>query len=245
MGLHPNHGLQAIYYSRRYGSNSPKLPRKGSTRFQRDFNWTLMIILGLYLSSLVYESIRTMEGNHYAILGLKFGSLTQKQFKMNFKKANLQYHPDKAEQARAGAAHEVLVDPALCLNYDRFGPTVLKCTTCKTNKDYLQAGLKTIYTFYSGAGIVLFLMNLVGKGNYGRYWRFIMLAVMGAIEMSLVLTAGSGGGWMGRLMPNLAPFEQTTVLHQLYISASVVISQVGPVLFLERKDQQETSSDSY
>jgi hypothetical protein len=140
-------------------------------------------------------------------------------------------------------------------NYDRFGPTVLKCTTCKTNKDYLKDGLKHVYTFYSGAGIVLFLINLVGKGNYGRYWRFILLAVMGAIEMSMVLEGGGGGSgggggggrvgmgrWMmERLMPNLVPFEQIAVMHQLYISASVAISQIGPVLFPKGKDKQETS----
>lgn len=142
------------------------------------------------------------------------------------------------------AAHEILVDPTLRLNYDRFGSTVLKCTACKTNKDYLQEGLKSVYTFYTAAGIIFFLMNLVGKGNYGRYWRFIMLAGMGAIEMSLVLTAGSAGeGWMGRLMPRLVPFEQIAVLHQFYISASVAVSQVGPVLFPEGKEKQETSSE--
>lgn len=142
------------------------------------------------------------------------------------------------------AAHEVLVDPALRLNYDRFGPTVLKCAACKTNKDYLQEGLKTVYTFYSAAGIIFFLVNLVGKGNYGRYWRFIMLAGMGAIEMSLVLTAGGvGEGWLARLMPGLVPFEQIAVLHQLYISTSVAVSQVGPVLFPEEKEKQETSSE--
>lgn len=94
--------LQAIYYSRQYGPNSPKLPCKGSARFQRDFNWILTIIVGLYLSSLVYESVRTMEKNHYDTLGLKFGTFTQKQLKTNFRKASLQYHPDKAGEAGAG-----------------------------------------------------------------------------------------------------------------------------------------------
>ncbi|KAF9121904.1 hypothetical protein BGX30_002312 [Mortierella sp. GBA39] len=242
--------LQAVYYSRRYGPNSPKLPHKGSARYQRDFNWILTIIVGLYLLSLVHESVRTMEDNHYDTLGLKFGTFTQKQLRANFRKASLQYHPDKAGQAGADmfvgirAAHEILVDPTLRLNYDRFGSTVLKCAGCKTNKDYLQEGLKAVYTFYAAAGIIFFLVNLVGKGNYGRYWRFIMLAGMGAIEMSLVLTAGNaGGGWMERLMPGLVPFEQIAVLHQLYISASVAVSQVGPLLFPEGKEKQEPSSE--
>ena len=93
-----------------------------------------------------------------------------------------------------------------------------ECTACKTNKDYLQEGLKTVYTFYTAAGIIFFLMNLVGKGNYGRYWRFILLAGMGAIEMSLVLNAGSvGGRWMERLMPSLVPFEQIAVASVVYL----------------------------
>lgn len=94
--------LQAVYYSRRYGPNSPKLPRKGSARYQRDFSWILTIIVGLYLSSLVYESVRNIEENHYDTLGLKFGTFTQKQLKTNFRKASLQYHPDKAGDAGAG-----------------------------------------------------------------------------------------------------------------------------------------------
>lgn len=78
---------------------------------------------------------------------------------------------------------------------------------------------------------------------------------MGAIEMSMVLEGGGGGSgggggggrvgmgrWMmERLMPNLVPFEQIAVMHQLYISASVAISQIGPVLFPKGKDKQETS----
>ncbi|KAG0372757.1 hypothetical protein BGX24_012627 [Mortierella sp. AD032] len=110
--------------------------------------------------SLVMESMRSMETNHYDTLGLKFSTFTQKQLKTNFRKASLQYHPDKVGQAGAEifvgirAAHETLVDPILRIAYDRFGPSVLKCTTCKTNKDYLHEGFKQVSTFYAGAGMI-------------------------------------------------------------------------------------------
>jgi hypothetical protein len=55
----------------------------------------------------VYESVRTIEENHYDTLGLKFRSFTQKQVKTNFRKASLQYHPDKAGQTGAGMCEVV------------------------------------------------------------------------------------------------------------------------------------------
>ncbi|KAK3842737.1 MAG: hypothetical protein J3R72DRAFT_442308 [Linnemannia gamsii] len=250
--------LQAIYYAGRYGSKSPSLPRQGSSRFARDFNIILITIIGLYLMSLVMESMRSMETNHYDTLGLKFSTFTQKQLKTNFRKASLQYHPDKVGQAGAEifvgirAAHETLVDPILRIAYDRFGPSVLKCTTCKTNKDYLREGFKQVSTFYAGAGMVLFLMNLVGKGTYGRYWRFILLAGMGALETSLILRSGGflgGKGeamWMGmqKWMPNMVTFEQIELLHQVYISLSVAFSQVGPLLFPSKaQSKQDTAAE--
>ncbi|KAF8942717.1 hypothetical protein BGZ47_006207 [Haplosporangium gracile] len=127
-----------------------------------------------------------MEENYYATLGIKF---------------EFHEHPDKAAQAGAGtfvgirAAHEILDDPALRLNYDRFRTHSPEWHSLQNQqRTTFKKGLKTFYIFYFGAGIVFFLMNLVGKDNYGRYWRFILLAVIGAIEMSLVLTAGNGGG---------------------------------------------------
>ncbi|KAF9101294.1 hypothetical protein BGX29_005810 [Mortierella sp. GBA35] len=145
------HLIQLTYHAFRYGSKSPHLPRRGSVRFSTDFNRILMTIVLVYLCSLVFQGVRSMEPNHYDTLGLNFGAFTQKQLKTNFRKASLQYHPDKVGQA--GAA------------YDRFGlTTTQKCTTCKTNKDYLHEGFKQFYTFYVGAVTVLCLFNLVGKG---------------------------------------------------------------------------------
>ncbi|KAG0200001.1 hypothetical protein BGX33_011280 [Mortierella sp. NVP41] len=167
------HLIQLTYHAFRYGSKSPHLPRRGSVRFSTDFNRILMTIVLVYLCSLVFQGVRSMEPNHYDTLGLNFGTFTQKQLKTNFRKASLQYHPDKVGQAGADtfvkirAAHEVLVDPTLRTAYDRFGPTTTqKCTTCKTNKDYLHEGFKQFYTFYVGAVTVLCLFNLVGKGSY-------------------------------------------------------------------------------
>ncbi|KAF9089723.1 hypothetical protein BGX23_006481 [Mortierella sp. AD031] len=210
------HLIQLTYHAFRYGSKSPHLPRRGSVRFSTDFNRILMTIVLVYLCSLVFQGVRSMEPNHYDTLGLNFGAFTQKQLKTNFRKASLQYHPDKVGQAGADtfvkirAAHEVLVDPTLRTAYDRFGlTTTQKCTTCKTNKDYLHEGFKQFYTFYVGAVTVLCLFNLVGKGSYGR-----------------------------------VTFEHIEILHQLYISVSVAFLQVGPLLFSSKAlAKQQTAAD--
>ncbi|KAF9920005.1 hypothetical protein FBU30_010279, partial [Linnemannia zychae] len=248
--------LQAIYYAGRFGPDSPRLPRKNTPRFKRDFNIILIVAVALYLCSIVIESIRSIEPSHYETLDLKFHSFTQKQLKTNFRKASLQYHPDKYGEAgqeifvKIRAAHEVLVDPTHRLAYNRFGPTVFKCTACKTNKDYLQEGLKGVSVFYVGTGVVLLLMNLLGKGTYGRYWRFILLCAMAAFEMSLIFTTAKEVGkrhgnyrmWIERCLPDLVTFEQINILHKIYITVSVAFTQVGPLICPSRQSKQEVSA---
>ncbi|KAF9195971.1 hypothetical protein BGZ50_002773 [Haplosporangium sp. Z 11] len=177
-----------------------------------------------------------MEHNHYDTLGLGFNSFTQKQLKTNFRKASLQYHPDKVGQAgadmfvRIRTAYEVLVDPVMRPAYDHFGPSTLKCTECTTAKDYMNYGLNEMSSPYMISFAVLALMDLTGKCRYGRYWKFLLLIIMGGLELSMVLSRGPNTA-LNWLMPNRATFEQIAILRHICLSMVIAVDQIGP-LFL-------------
>lgn len=127
------------------------------------------------------------------------------------------------------AAHEVLSDSVAKQAYDRFGPDIVSCTTCKTLRDHVTRGISSYYSFYLSTGVFLILMSLVGKGQFGRYWRFLVLFGMAALELAMV-TRSEPIWLLSWIMPHRVTFEQISILHQIFISTFIAISQVGPIL---------------
>lgn len=140
------------------------------------------------------------------------------------------------------AAHEILVDPVTRMAYDRFGPNMLSCQGCKTNKDFINNGLSSYYTFYLGSGVVLVLMSVLGKGQFARYWRFIVLFGMAALELAMILrpTPITLLSW---IMPHRVTFEQVAILHQVFISTFIAISQIGPILVPSKENERGSVKD--
>lgn len=141
---------------------------------------------------------------------------------------------------RIRAAHEILSDPVLKIAYDRFGPDVVICSTCKTNRDFVNNGLTSYYPFYFGSGLVLALMSVVGKGQFGRYWRFVVLFSMAALELIMV-TRPEPLWILSWIMPNRVTFEQVIILHQIFVSSFIAISQIGPIL-VPSKEQEKSNT---
>lgn len=57
-------------------------------------------------------------------------------------------------------------------------------------RDYmLDTVLSTFVGFYLGIGVFLFILNILGKGQFGRYWRFVALFGLAALEASMILQA--------------------------------------------------------
>lgn len=140
---------------------------------------------------------------------------------------------------RIRAAHEVLSDPIAKQSYDRFGPTSVTCTTCKTVRDHVVRGLSSYYTFYLSTGVILVLMSVLGKGQFGRYWRFIVLFGMAALELAMV-TRSEPVWLLSWIMPHRVTFEQIAILHQIFVSTFIAISQIGPIL-VPSKEQEKTN----
>ncbi|KAG0206926.1 hypothetical protein BGX28_001729 [Mortierella sp. GBA30] len=234
--------IQTIWYSFKYPVNSAAKPAPNTPKHRRHHNRIYCAVVLAYLAYTILEVDRATPANCYDLLDLNFHSFSQKQLRTNFRKASLTYHPDKVGQAgaetfvRIRAAHEVLSDPVAKLAYDRFGPDIVTCATCKTVKDHISRGLSSFYTFYLGSAVVLILMSVLGKGQFGRYWRFIVLFGMAALELAMV-TRSEPLVFLSWVMPHRVTFEQVAILHQIFISTFIAISQIGPI-FVPSKEQE-------
>ncbi|KAF9957804.1 hypothetical protein BGZ72_001335 [Mortierella alpina] len=228
--------LHTLWYSFSYSNKSAAIPPRGSAKHTQDRNRILCAVILSYLLYLIHSVDRSLEPSHYDILDLGFHTFTQKQLKTNFRKASLQYHPDKVGDAGAEiflkirAAHEVLSDPTLRQAYDWFGPSSFKCTTCTTTKDYLRNGLNEIFVMYGTTALVLMLMGWLNKANYGRYWRYTLLAAIGLLELSVVQNT-TPNRLLGWIMPNRVTFEQIVILRQIYLSSAIAVGQIGPIFW--------------
>ncbi|KAF9574130.1 hypothetical protein EC968_007382 [Mortierella alpina] len=228
--------LLTLWYSFRYSTKSAAIPPRGSVKHTRDRNFILCGVILTYLLYMIRNVDRALEPSHYDILDLGFHAFTQKQLKTNFRKASLQYHPDKVGDAgadifvRIRAAHEVLSDPTLRQAYDWFGPNAFRCTTCTTTKDYLKHGVNEIYVMYSVTATALLFMGWLGKATYGRYWRYTLLAGIGLLELSLVQNT-SPNHILSWLMPNRVTFQQVILLRQICLSTAIAVNQIGPIFW--------------
>ncbi|KAG0370868.1 hypothetical protein BC939DRAFT_503611 [Gamsiella multidivaricata] len=241
--------LQSIWYSFKYPVNSGAKPAPNTPKHRRHYNRIYCGVVLAYLAYTIVEVDRSTPTNCYDLLDINFHTFSQKQLRTNFRKASLMYHPDKVGEVgadtfvRIRAAHEILSDPVIKVAYDRFGPDLaLTCTTCKTTKDYIQQGLMSFYTFYLGSGIVLVLMSVLGKGQFGRYWRFIVLFGMAALELAMV-TRAAPLTLLSWVMPHRVTFEQVAILHQIFISTFIAISQIGPILVPSKEQEKSNIKD--
>ncbi|KAG0348421.1 hypothetical protein BG005_011541 [Podila minutissima] len=240
--------IQSIWYSIKYPVNSAAKPAANTPKYRRHYNRIYCAVVLAYLAYTILEVDRSTPINCYDMLDLSFHSFSQKQLRTNFRKASLMYHPDKVGQQGAEtfvsvrAAHEILVDPVTRMAYDRFGPNMLSCQGCKTNKDFINNGLSSYYTFYLGSGVVLVLMSVLGKGQFARYWRFIVLFGMAALELAMILrpTPITLLSW---IMPHRVTFEQVAILHQVFISTFIAISQIGPILVPSKENERGSVKD--
>ncbi|KAG0366925.1 hypothetical protein BC939DRAFT_530715 [Gamsiella multidivaricata] len=228
--------LQHLWYRQKYHSNPGAIPSKGTTAFRKHNSWIFCGVALAYLAFVVIEVDRSFVSTHYDTLDIEFRGFTQRQLKSNFRKASLQYHPDKVGEAgaemfvRIRGAYEVLSDPTLREAYNRFGSSSTKCTTCVTYKDHLHTGLSIMNAYYSAAFFALAVISPFSRAKYGRYWRFVTLGAMYAWELTMILSSRPINV-MGWVMPHRVTFEQIAVLHQVWLVGAMGAAVVGPVLW--------------
>ncbi|KAK3812125.1 MAG: hypothetical protein J3Q66DRAFT_413610 [Benniella sp.] len=225
-------------------------PLKGSPRYTLAYNRILCGVIVLYLVYHLLDVCRSFGPTHYDVLGLQFHDFTHQQLKRNSRRASMQYHPNKAGPegtdafVNLRAGHDILVNPVLRHAYDRFGSSVLRCTHCITTKDYLDNGLSTVAVLYAITFIVLILMSVFRWVSFGRYWRFILLAAMSGLELTIVLSPKPLQVMMAWLMPYWVTFEKITLLNHVYLAVSIALYKVGPILTPWHADNNNNNNNN-
>ncbi|ORX88532.1 DnaJ-domain-containing protein [Basidiobolus meristosporus CBS 931.73] len=237
--------VQNLYYKFRYSANSPSIPVQGQKKYIRDYKRIFSLIILLYLLYTVVEVERSTPYNYYQILGVNQQSLNPRLLKSNFRRLSLQFHPDKNPTEEAHGifitlrqAFETLNDPIKRYAYDRLGTSYLRCQKCLTVRDYVVGTIPSLIGTYAGTGLVLFLLNVLGQGQFGRYWRFVAWATMGSVELTLLFAPQNSllHHLFSIVLPHRTVAEQISILHQIVVSIFIGLSQIGPVLFEEAED---------
>jgi hypothetical protein len=168
------------------------------------------------------------------------------------------HHPDKSaaggqqdpEAVNAYFVHlktasDTLLDPARRFAYERFGPEVVAWASqnrCVTVRDYVVRGAQTLVPYYAGAAAVMYAAGLFGYLDWGRYERWLVLAIMFVFELHTVMRPGRPAVfervvdpllrfWGGRGMDGAyLPFQIIALARKLCITVYVAFSQIGPMI---------------
>lgn len=171
--------IQTFLYRLLIRAGDP-IPQQGTPRFIRDRKRVYAFVILAYLAFTVYECWVAVvkEPTFYAMLGVP-ADANERMLKSQFRKATVKYHPDKAGPENQHLfmayklAFDVLSDPAKRFAYERFGPSIVspEWSLCKTQYDFVSKGFMTKWPNYVGSLIVLTVLSVLGKFEFGKYVR--------------------------------------------------------------------------
>ncbi|CAG8834004.1 24128_t:CDS:2, partial [Gigaspora margarita] len=198
--------VQIIYYRLVYYAGA-NIPKPGQPKYELHRRRIFVVVVLSYLIYTIVDAVYSIKPNYYDELKIN-QDFTIKEIKANFRKLQLEYHPDKNQEEGAQetfiwlrAAYDTLTDPVKRYAYDRFG-----------------------------TGLVLFILNVLGKGQFGRFWRLVVFFAIACLEASMILHP-KPPVITSLFLSRWAIFEQIIILRQLFITTFIAISQVGPMLF--------------
>ncbi|CAG8745839.1 5705_t:CDS:2, partial [Dentiscutata erythropus] len=227
--------IQRIYYKIFYYAGA-NIPRPGQLKYAIHRRRIFVIVVLSYLIYTIADVIYSIKPNYYDELKIS-QDFTIKEIKANFRKLQLEYHPDKNQEEGAQeifiwlrVAYDTLTDPVKRFAYDRFGPEINNWNNCITLRDYFVNGLTSFVGFYIGTGLVLFILNVLGKGQFGRFWRLVVFLAIACFEASMILHP-KPPVITSLFLSRWVIFEQIIILRQLFVTIFIAISQIGPVLF--------------
>ncbi|KAJ1912689.1 hypothetical protein IWQ60_009553 [Tieghemiomyces parasiticus] len=163
-------------------------------------------------------------------------------------------------------AYEALNDPIQRFGYELVGNEYRECSQCTTAGDYLHRARSNLIGSAIGSGIVLVIFHFINRNQFGRALRVLGVLALATFELYLLTHASVplpnshpavtdgplfvGGqspvspapallhalrGWFG--LTTLTLFELSIVLHQLYWTFVMALSQLGPVWFPSHDEQ--------
>ncbi|KAL2263474.1 hypothetical protein VTK26DRAFT_6681 [Humicola hyalothermophila] len=240
---------QSLYYSITIRAGDPR-PQPGTPRFAEHRRRIYMIVVALYLLYTIYEADYDLqrEGSFYADLGVPL-TATDREVKSRFRRLAALHHPDKVASAAAGDANayfvhlktaaDTLTDPARRFAYDRFGPDAVAWARCTTVRDYVVRGAQALVPYYATAAVVMYGLGWLGYLDWGRYERWLVLAVLFVFEVHCVTRPDMPavlekvvnplvGKLAGR--PPYLQFQAIALARKLAVTVYIAFSQIGPLL---------------
>jgi hypothetical protein len=143
-------------------------------------------------------------------------------------------------------AADALTDPARRFAYERFGPDVMGWQRCVTIRDYVVRGAQGLVPYYMMAALAMYGLGLLGYLEWGRYERWLVLAVVLVFEAQCVTrpdfpavlekVVNPVWGLLGRA-PYL-PFQAVALARKLSVTLYIAFSQIGPLLAADTSSGQ-------
>ena len=140
---------------------------------------------------------------------------------------------------RLQLARDTLIDPTKRFAYDRFGPQVLQWRQAKTIRDYVFTGVQNIGVYYIGTGTALVLLSVFGQLQAGKFWRYLVMAALFAIEL-YVMTRPQFPATLSKLInpilittrirPPYLPFQLLELLRKIAVTFFIAMAQLGPLV---------------
>ncbi|KAG8964188.1 hypothetical protein FRC03_002132 [Tulasnella sp. 419] len=169
--------------------------------------------------------------------------------KIAFRNFARRFHPDKVGPGgealfmKVRDAYEALKNPSKRFAYDRFGPEALTWENAITEQEYLWQGFLRGCGFYIVSVFVMGAWWFLGSADSGFLWRNILFLYLLCSELMLGLHPPSPYStssapnlplpltFLQYLKPTWCPFQYASFLRQIYISITIAIAKVVPVLF--------------
>ncbi|GAA5835409.1 hypothetical protein JCM3766R1_004778 [Sporobolomyces carnicolor] len=223
---------------------SPLQVASANTIAQRHFRRARIALVLSYLAYSIGHVYWTQASgsnqNYYSLLGLSRHLVELEgppAVKSQWRRLARIYHPDKVGQAgerifvelRRGV--DILENDNRRWAYDRFGPSIVDWGKLVTNREFLVKGATNaaafwIFAFLSIAGISFFRKD----ERRNNFWRYLVLLLSAALEFHFLLRS-SPSPTFSFMFPNRLTYEHIALLRQLFISVSMAMSQLSPLLF--------------
>ncbi|TGZ84651.1 hypothetical protein EX30DRAFT_301716 [Ascodesmis nigricans] len=230
--------LLTIYYRLITRAGEP-IPQRGTPRYTRAYRNTHILVVASYLLYTIYEVYHTIvqTGNFYDLLQSPQDS-PPSFLRQRFRRLSVLYHPDKRGDDGAlfvalKQGYDVLIDENKRWAYERFGPEMLGWKVA-TAWEFLLRGVQASVGYYLVSALILVVFSVLGKFEFGKYWRFLTLLLLLTIESYIITRPFSILNLSPiprileflRIKP-LLPYEQLVLLRRISLSFFVAINQLG------------------
>ncbi|GAA5988562.1 hypothetical protein JCM5350_004454 [Sporobolomyces pararoseus] len=221
----------------------PQVAHANSTaqRHFRRARITLVLAYLAYSISNVYWSQNSgVNQNYYSLLGISRQVVEtdgSSAVKSHWRKLARIYHPDKVGKGgeqrfvelRRGI--DILENDNKRWAYERFGPSILEWGKLVTSREFLVKGATNSGAFWVFAFLSIAAISFFRKDERrNNFWRYLLLALSASLEFHFLLRP-SPSPTFSFLFPNRLTYEHIALLRQLFISMSMAMSQLSPLLF--------------